>query len=379
MHSSWFKRAVFLFAISSLSIFTACSKKDVQPESAAVSVTTLELQAKSLPLVIEASGRTEGSKEVEVRARVSGILEKRQYNEGAPVSAGAILFRIEKAPFEIALQRARSALASEQARNEQAHRNANRLNELLDRKLVSQNDVDNAMSTMHASDAAIRTAEVNIREAELNLSYTDVVAPISGITGRALRSEGTLVTAGTDSGLLTTLTQTNPLWARFALSTAEYDALRTATKQTSDLVAEIVQSDGTVWRQKGHVNFAASTVEANLGTVQLRAEFPNLELGLLPGEYVHVRVTGGVQRAITVPQIAVLQGPKGPFVWVVNAEQKAEQRIVKTGAWVGDEWRINDGLAAGDVVVLDNLLNLKPGQAVTRQPAAHGTLSAQKG
>src|SRR5215471_21839207 len=98
MHSSWFKRAVFLFAISSLSIFTACSKKDVQPESAAVSVTTLELQAKSLPLVIEASGRTEGSKEVEVRARVSGILEKRQYNEGAPVSAGAILFRIEKAP-----------------------------------------------------------------------------------------------------------------------------------------------------------------------------------------------------------------------------------------------------------------------------------------
>jgi membrane fusion protein (multidrug efflux system) len=190
-----------------------------------------------------------------------------------------------------------------------------------------------------------------------------------------LRSDGTLITAGADSGLLTTMTQANPIWARFALSSAEHDALRAATKNTAELVAELAHSDDNVATRKGHVNFAGSIVDASLGTVQLRAEFSNLALDLLPGEYVRVRLTGGVQKTITVPQTAVLQGANGPFVWIVNARQQAEQRAVKTGAWVGDEWRISEGLVAGDIVVLDNLLKLKPGQALKIQASASSPAS----
>jgi len=370
------------FTALALSCLIACGKKDAPPAAAPLPVTTLQLQTKALPLVLETVGRTEGSKEVELRARVSGILEKRIYAEGTTVQAGAVMFRIDPAPFQIALEQARASLAEEQARNSQARRNADRLKELLAKNLISRNDADNAISALEASDAAMLLGQANVRQAQLNLSYTQVSAPISGITGRALRSEGTLVTAGTDSGLLTTLTQTNPLWARFALSSAEYEALRSASKNTSDSVVELFRSDGATLLQKGRVNFAASSVDASLGTVQLRAEFVNAGLDLLPGEYVRVRLTGGVQNTITVPQVAVLQGAKGPYVWIVNGQQQVEQRPVKTGAWFGEDWRINDGLAVGDIVVLDNVLKLKSGQTVKVQtPASHASASvpASKG
>jgi membrane fusion protein, multidrug efflux system len=170
-----------------------------------------------------------------------------------------------------------------------------------------------------------------------------------------------LVTANTESGLLTTVTQGNPIWARFALSATEFDALRAATKSAAALKVELLHQDGSKFEQEGVVNFSGSSVDATLGTVQLRAEFPNKQLALLPGEYVRVRLSGGAQAALTVPQTAVLQGPKGPFVWIMNAEGMAEQRVVQTGTWVGEEWRIAQGLNVGEVVVLDNLLKLKPG------------------
>ena len=359
----------FVLCCLSFALLTVagCSKSsgpqnDAQPLPASI----VEVKARTLPLMLETVGRTEGSKEVEVRVRVSGILEKRVYAEGTAVKAGAVLFTIEQAPFVIALEHARAALAEEQARNSQAHRNADRLRELVAQHLVSRNDADTAISAQEASDAAILAAKANVREAELNLSYTRVTAPIGGITGRALRSEGSLVTAGADSGLLTTVTQADPIWARFALSPNEFDALREATKQAKSraLTVQLLRKDGTVHSEQGHVNFSGSTVDTTLGTVQLRAEFANSGLGILPGEYVRVRVSGGSQSTITVPQTAVLQGAKGPFVWVVSAEGKAEQRAVKTGAWVGDEWRVSEGLAEGDRIIVDNLLKLRPGQPV---------------
>jgi len=368
---------LLLLATVAIGLLTACGKKEAQQSGAPVPVTTLQLQAKSLPFVIETVGRTEGSKEVELRARVSGILEKRVYVEGSVVRAGAVLFRIDQAPFQIALDQARAALAEEQARNSQARRNAERIKELLTKNLVSRNDADTAISAMEASDAAILRAQANVRQAELNLSYTQVVAPIGGIAGRALHSDGSLVTAGTDSGLLTTVTQANPIWARFAISAAEYDALRAATTKTTVLSVELLRTDGSVYAQQGRVNFSGSEVDPSLGTVQLRAEFSNPDLSLLPGEYARVRLTGGTQSAITVPQTAVLQGAKGPFVWLVNDQQKAEQRAIKTGAWVGEEWRVNDGLANGDVIVVDNLLKLKSGQDVKAQAAADSPMQSQ--
>lgn len=367
--------------VVAMSMFAACGKDKTQQAGAAIPVSILQIQAKPLPFVFETVGRTEGSKEVEVRARVSGILEKRVYTEGGFVRAGSILFRIDAAPFQIALDQAHAALAEEQARSSQAHRNADRIKELLAQNLVSRNDADTATSAMRASDAAILRAEANVRQAELNFSYTQVVAPISGIAGRAMHSDGSLVTAGTESGLLTTVTQTDPIWARFALSASEYDALRTAistsiTTATSTGVdptrvdpiqVDLIHKDGSVFPQKGRVNFTGSTVDESLGTVQLRAEFSNPKLMLLPGEYVRVRLSGGSQEAITVPQTAVLQGQKGPFVWLLNAKNQAEQRAIKTAAWIGDQWRVSEGLKTGDTIIVDNLLRLKPGQSVQAQ------------
>jgi membrane fusion protein (multidrug efflux system) len=354
-------------AVSLTVLLAACGKESAPQAPAPISVSTLRVTTKPLPFVLETVGRTEGSKEVELRARVSGILEKRLYDEGSVVRQGAVLFRIDAAPFRIALDQARAALAEEQARNSQARRNAERIRELLEKNLVSRNDADAAISAMEASDAAILRAQANVRQAELNLSYTQVVAPIGGISGRALHSDGSLVTAGTESGLLTTVTQANPIWARFALSAPEFAALRAATQSTSALGVELVRKDGSVYPQKGRVNFTGSAVDESLGTVQLRAEFPNPELTLLPGEYVRVRLSGGSRDAITVPQTAVLQGQKGPYVWIVNAKSEAEQRVVKTESWIGDQWRVTDGLQAGDVIVIDNLLRLKPGQAIKAQ------------
>jgi membrane fusion protein (multidrug efflux system) len=363
---------------------SGCGGKDTSSQSAQaggnapVNVTAIRVTSKPLSLVLNTVGRTEGSKEVELRARVSGILKKRVYTEGAAVKAGAVMFEIDPAPFQIALEHARAALAGERARNQQARRNADRLRELVGQNLVSRSDVDNAVSTLESSEAAMLAAQADVREAELNLSYTKVIAPISGIAGRALHSEGSLVTAGTDSSLLTTVSQTNPLWVRFALSETEYDSLRALSPRdrSNALTVSLLHKDGSPYPAQGQLNFAGSTVDASLGTVQLRAEFPNPDLSLLPGEYVQVRLSGAAEPGIAVPQTAVLQGNNGPFVWVVNAQSQAEQRGVKTGDWVGAEWRIQSGLAEGDTVIVDNLLKLRPNTAVKATTPATQQASA---
>jgi membrane fusion protein, multidrug efflux system len=344
-----------------------CGKNgDANQAAAPLAVTTVTVESHALPLVIETVGRAEGSKAVEVRARVSGILEKQNYSEGRTVKAGELLFRIETSPFEIALAHARAALAQEQARNQQARRNAERLAALAKQNAVSKRSADDALSEVEGSDAALLAAQANVREAELNLSYTQVIAPISGITGRALHSEGSLLNAGSDSSLLTTLTQADPLWVRFALSEAEYGSLRTAQSsgKSDALAVTLLDKEGAPRGAQGKVDFFASTIDENLGTVQLRAEFPNRELSVLPGEYVRVRLSGGSRDAIVVPQKAVLQNASGPFVWIVSNDGKAQQRAVKTGAWIGANWQINEGLSRGDTVIVDNLLKLKAGQSV---------------
>jgi membrane fusion protein (multidrug efflux system) len=197
------------------------------------------------------------------------------------------------------------------------------------------------------------------------------VAPIGGIAGRAVQSEGSLVSAGGESSLLTTVAQTDPIWVRFALSVQEYDNMRAAagSLEASTLKVELLGNDGKPYPVEGRINFTGSTVDTTLGTVQLRAEFANPQLRVLPGEYLRVRVAGGAAPAIAVPQSAVLQSASGPYVWVLSAESQAQRREVQTGAWVGEDWRIRSGLSDGDTLILDNLLKLKPGQPVTVQQA----------
>ena len=342
--------------------------KSANPDEEALVVAAQRVEARPLPLMLETVGRTEGSREIELRARVSGILEKRVYSEGSQVEAGATLFQIDATPYEIALAHARAALAQERATQQQARRNADRLTSLAAQNAVSKRQADDAISAVEGADAAVLAAEAKVREAQINLSYTRVAAPISGIAGRAVQSEGSLVSAGTQSSLLTTVAQTNPIWMRFAVSVQEYDALRTAgAHDASTLSVELLRADGKPHPAKGRINFTSSTVDPTLGTVQLRAEFDNPRLAILPGEYLRVRLSGGEAPGVAVPQTAVLQGGKGPFVWIVNGEGRAEQREVQTGAWIGDEWRIRAGLAEGETLILDNLQKLKAGRPVTIQ------------
>ena len=373
------RHCFLLLALSA--VMAACGKTEPPPPPppAAVPVTTLRVASRQTPILIEAVGRTEGSKEVEVRARVSGFIDRVLYAEGSPVRAGAPLFQLDRAPFEIALAQARAAQAQERSRNEQSSREAERLKDLVAKKAISQREADDAGSNFKTSTASVQAADARIREAELNLSYTRVNAPISGVSGRALRSQGSLVTAGNDTSLLTTVSQTDPLWVRFALSENEQQLLRGASSKQGGKNNEVrlVLPDGSTHPVNGRLNFSGSTVDARLGTVQLRAEFANPDLRLLPGQFVRAQVVAGMQDAIVVPQTAVLQGDQGRFVWTAGVDNKAIPRVVEAGAWIGSDWIIQKGLKEGDVVILDNLLRLRPGTQV--QPTATGAKPARAG
>jgi len=332
----------------------------------AMPVTAITVQPRTVPLLVETVGQAEGSREIEVRARVTGIVEKRLFQEGQRVAAGAALYRIERAPFEIALAQARAALAQEQARVEQARREAQRLRPLAEQQAVSRREYDDAASAVRTTEAALATAQARVREAELNLSYTTVAAPIAGVTGRSLRSEGSLVNPGSES-LLTTIAQTDPIWVRFAFSESQYAQLR-AGKATEVM---LTGADGRPIAGKGRLNFAATSVDSRLGTIGMRAEFPNPRLELLPGQFVQARVKVGEREAFLVPQHAVMQGDQGRFVWTVSAEGRATPTPVKAGEWVDRDWAIEAGLKAGDRVIVDNLIKLRPGAPVAaRDPQA---------
>jgi membrane fusion protein (multidrug efflux system) len=358
------KRLIPLIAL----VLAACSPGGAQEKKgadakgaapAAVPVTAIAVAPRAVPVSFEAVGRTEGSREVQVRARVAGIIEQQLYNEGDYVKAGAPLFRIERAPYEIELAQARASLAQETARQELAQQESERLKGLADRRAISQKEADQAASQQRQSTAAVQMAQARVRQAELNLSYTRVNAPIGGITGRALQSIGTLVQPNNDSALLTTITRGDPIWVRFGLSEAEYSRLR----GSKDIEVKVELADGSAYPQSGKLNFSGSTVDAATGTVQMRAELPNAKLVLLPGQYVRVRVVAGTQQAIVVPQTAVGQSEAGRYVWVIE-NQKAIQRQIRAGNWLGTDWVVLDGLKAGDQVIVDNLVRLRPGAPV---------------
>ena len=363
-----FFRVVFLF-LGAFGLAACGGKTDTNAEKP-VPVTTRTVAVSTAPIVLEAVGRTEGSKEVEIRARVSGIVQKRLYDEGSFVRAGAPLFQIERAPFEIALAHAKATADQMEATNDQARREADRLAGLLASAAVSKRLAEEAATAYRSSTASLAAARAAVREAELNLSYTSVVAPISGVTGRAQHSEGSLVTANTDSSLLTTISQTDPIWVRFALSEAEQQGLRRTGDENS--IVELVLADGETYGERGRLNFAGSTVDQSLGTVQLRAAFPNPKLAILPGQFATVRLDAGTQQVIAVPQTAVLEGTQGRFVWTVGADGKAAQRAVEVGDWLGQDWIIRKGLNDGDTVILDNLMKLNPGVAVVAQAEQAG-------
>jgi membrane fusion protein (multidrug efflux system) len=340
-------------------------KADAAKGGGALPVSALDVASREVPVSFEAVGRTEGSREVQVRARVAGILEAQLFQEGDTVKAGTPLFRIERAPFEIELAQARGTLAQEVSRQKLAESELERLKTLVDRRAISQKEADQAAAAASQSAAAVQVAQARVRQAELNLSYTTVEAPIGGITGRAQQSVGSLVQPNNESAVLTTMSRADPIWVRFSLSEAEYARLKNTEGKRVEV--RLQTADGAPYPESGKLNFSGSTVDAQTGTVQMRAELPNAKQQLLPGQYVRVQVIAGSRNAITVPQSAVLQDQSGRFGWVAGADGKAVPRPIRAGSWVGNEWIVLEGLKAGETVITDNLIRLRPGTLVQVQ------------
>ena len=364
------RRVPPLLLVSALLALAGCGKqepaagKQAGPPPA-MPVTVIRATTQQVPISMDAVGQAEGAREVEIRARVSGVLEKRLYEEGSAVAAGQPLFVIDPAPYDLALQQARAALSQERVRRELAETEAKRLQPLVQEKAISQREVDQALATARQATAAIAAAEARVKEAELNVSYTRVTAPIAGITGRALKSEGSLVTANTESSLLTTLTQVNPIWVRFSLPEQDFNRIR-GTQRSSRV--QLVADNGNVVADNGRLNFAGSTVDARQGAVQLRAEFPNPGNKWMPGQFLKVRILAGEQSGILVPQSAVMQSEQSRMVMTVGPENKVVPKPVQTANWVGKDMIITGGLQDGDQVIVDNLIKVRPGAAV--QPRA---------
>lgn len=347
-------------------------------------VTTIKLEPKSLPATYEYVGQTTGSKEVEVRARVTGILEKKLFQEGAPVKAGQVLFVID--PRQMAAQTAalEADVARAQAQKAQAEREVARLKPLAERRAVGQKEADDAISNLEMYTAALRAADAKLAEMKLNLSYTNVTAPISGLSSRAPKSEGSLVNA--NETLLTTISQVDPMWIPFAISENEQLLLNRAVKEgrltlPKDNAFEVVVrlSDGTTLARRGRINFADTRVNPSTGTYEMRAEVPNADQVLKPGQFVRVKLAGAVRNnALAVPQVAVLDGAQGKFVYVVERDKDGKDvagvRPVTLGEWVAQDganlWVVETGLKPGDVVIVDGVAKLRPGAPVKLGDAA---------
>ncbi len=339
-------------------IFLLVACKDDKKEAKAPpppEVLVEQAASQDIPVTFEYAGRTAGSREVEIRSRVSGIIMKRAYVEGSMVKKGQLLFRIDPRPFEAELAKAEASLR-------EAEQDFKRAQSLHTENAISGRDYDMSKSTYEQAKADARTARIN-------LDYTTVTAPINGITSREVFSEGSLVTA--DTSLLTHLTQLDPLYVNFAMPDSEAMQQRemlTSGKMTlpkdKKLRAEIVIGSGQTYSQEGVIDFTDSIIDTSTGTVRTRAIVGNAKGELMPGQFVRVVVKGFTRvGVITLPAKAVMQGPEGTYVYGVH-EGKAKVIPVTLGMLVGERQIIESGLKGGEQIITEGVIRVRPDSPV---------------
>jgi membrane fusion protein (multidrug efflux system) len=355
---------------------TACeSKKEASAPPPPPVVTVMEVVQRDVPVSFEYVAQTQSSHLVNIQARVSGFLDKRMYTEGAVVKEGQILFQMDSKPFQVQLDQAVAALAKQEAALETARLNLERTKPLTEQNALSQKDLDDATGQYQSASAATEQAKAQVESAKLNLSYTTITSPVIGVSSSARQTDGTYINP--QNSLLTTVAVLSPIWVNFSISENEMYKYRAQvakgllrSPEYKDIEVEIVLVDGSVYPYKGQMTFAEPSYNAQTGTFLVRASVHNPEGVLRPNQYVRARLKGSVRpNAILVPQRAVQQGSKGHFVWVVDKDSKAEQRPVVVGDWLGDDWFIYEGLRAGEKVVVDGTLTLRPGVTVDMKPA----------
>ena len=331
-------------------------------------MTTVE--SKDTPVTFEFVGITESSQQVEVRARVNGFLDERRYTEGNIVKQGQVMFKMDAKPFQAQLDAAQSALAEQQAKLWTAQANLKRVKPLAKANALSKKELDDAQGRVNAAAAAVDMASADVETAQLNLGYTTIKAPVTGASSFARIQNGSYVNA--QSGPLTYVAQLDPIWVSFSLSEDEFLKIRQEQKsgqlqtpEAGEQVVELVLTDGSVYPETGRIFFRDANYNTETGTFLIRATFSNPDGALRPGQFVRVRVKGSIRpNAILVPQQAVLQGAQGFFLWIMDANGKAQVRNVEVGEWQGDNWFINKGLSPGDKVITDGIMRLAKGVPV---------------
>jgi len=331
----------------------------------------------TVKIMRELPGRIGAVRTSEVRARISGILLEKTYEEGKDVKAGDVLFKIDPAPLEAVKENAAAALARAEANLHQTETQLIRYQSLVSSNAVSKQNFDNAESAVKVASAELKAAAAALKTAELNLGYATVTAPISGRAGKAKVTEGALVGEG-DATLLATIQQLDPIYFDFTQSSTDLIGLKRAMKsgELSEVdagnTAKLLLEDGTEYALPGKILFSEAVVDETTGMVSLRAEFPNPERILLPGMFARVKVIQAVrENVVTVPQRAVtrVQGGMGS-VLVVDDSNHAQLRMIETDNAVGDKWVVTSGLKAGERVVIEGHLKARPGAAVVPEPFA---------
>ncbi len=329
------------------------------------------MRTEAVTLSTDLPGRTSPYRVAEVRPQVNGVLLKRMFIEGTDVKEGQQLYQIDPAPYKAALDSAQAALAHAQAALAMDNLQAQRYQQLKNTNAVSKQDFDQTMATAQQADADVASAKAAVETAQINLTYTRVLAPITGRTGRSI-TEGALVTSNQTQSLVT-IQQLDPIYVDIPQSTALITRLRREIasgqiKSVGDNEAPITLAleDGSPYDEPGALQFSEVTVDQGTGSVILRAVFANPKAFLLPGMFVTAHLEEGVaDNGILVPQQGVMRDPRGqPSVYLVTADNKVELRAIRTDRAIGDKWLVVDGLAAGNRVIIRGLQKIAPGAAV---------------
>jgi membrane fusion protein (multidrug efflux system) len=336
------------------------------------------VEIKTVPVVYEYVGMTQASKTVEVRARVQGFIETRDFLEGAYLKEGARLFTIDSRSFKADREIAAAQVEQAESRLRLAEQEVKRMQSVKQPGAIAQSDLDQRIAEQSSALAALRLAKAQLSKADLELSYATVTAPLTGFVGKAQKEIGSLVD-GNQNSLLTVMQQVDPLYVSFQVSESDFLTWRREEKSGQLVLVQgeraphvgITLLDGSPFENEGLLDFENVNLNTQTGTVELRATFKNEGNVLKPGQFVNVYLKGWQRpNTMAVPQRAVSQSPEGAYIYVVGSDSKAERRTIKVGTWAGQDWVVLDGLKEGEKVIVEGLTKVRPGSPVVPVPAS---------
>lgn len=360
-------------------LLAACSKEAPPPVRQAPEVGVITIEPQTIPYVPVFVAQTESSRQVNIVARVSGFLDSIAYQEGELVKQGQLMFKLDPKPFQAQLNAAQGELAAQEARFTMAEVTYGRVKPLADQDALPQTDLDRAKGELDAARAAVFSAKAKVEEAQINLGYTTITSPVTGVASRALQRQGAYVNSLAESANLTYVAALDPIWVNFSISQNQMarfqelaDKKIVVAPKDENFDVELVMPNGAIFPRRGKIGFADPSFSPDTGSFMVRAVIPNPKSELRPGMFVTARLLGATRPdAIVVPQLAVQQGSNGHVVYVVNAGGVAEIRPVIVGDYIGDkDIVVLTGLAKGDRVIVEGVMRVVPGQPVRVTAAA---------